>query len=244
MENTPQRRMTVFWQHYLKGGRTIIEYLLELTISQDSSSFIVEIKSLKEKDLHKHVRVKLKNFLTANENSVGQRALIEGELRFGEYELGQTALSLVGTIETKGTKEVVKEETGTEKQDVEIKPEDPVRKSALMTMLKHRASSFRRQSDLHAGGGDIKHLVSSVKALLVDVVEEHFHQPDVIDERRKAHFVETIIPNSPPLTAEESHIIQAVFFPRQKGSRAQLRREEILTNSSGGKVQWNGVASY
>lgn len=83
VENTPQRRMTVFWQHYLKGGRTIIEYLLELTISQDSSSFIVEIKSLKEKDLHKHVRVKLKNFLTANENSVGQRALIEGELRFG-----------------------------------------------------------------------------------------------------------------------------------------------------------------
>ncbi|GMI33717.1 hypothetical protein TrCOL_g8251 [Triparma columacea] len=145
VENTPQRRMTVFWQHYLKGGRTIIEYLLELTISQDSSSFIVEIKSLKEKDLHKHVRVKLKNFLTANENSVGQRALIEGELRFGEYELGQTALSLVGTIETKGTKEVVKEESGTEKQDVEIKPEDPVRKSALMTMLKHRASSFRRQ---------------------------------------------------------------------------------------------------
>ena len=51
----------VFWQHYIKGGTTAIEYLLNIKVGseEDSSCHTVELKSLLEKELPKGVWKKL-----------------------------------------------------------------------------------------------------------------------------------------------------------------------------------------
>ena len=138
-----------------------------------------------------------------------------------DYDLGQTFLSFVGTLETKGTmdEDAFEEEglTGSEKDkgDKKLHARNSSRKSTLktraMSMLKQRASSFRKQTDGEEGGsGNIKNIVTSVKALLVDVIEKQFHQPDVIDARRIIFFIEVTMRKSPPLTAEENGIIESV----------------------------------
>jgi hypothetical protein len=57
--------------------------------------------------------------------------------------------------------------------------------------------------------GDVKAVYAAVKGIMEEV-RKQFRQPGLIDERRKKHFVEEIMPRAPPLTREEDAMLERV----------------------------------
>ena len=55
--------------------------------------------------------------------------------------------------------------------------------------------------------GDLDVASKSVENILEEI-EKHFSQPDVIDKRRKKHFVEEVMPNAPDLTRQEEGMLK------------------------------------
>ena len=93
-------RKIVFWQHYIKGGTTAIEYLLSMKVvsEEENSSHTIEVKSIKEKELPKGVWKKLQTVHRGSQRV--QRAKVDGALKM-QLEHGQTALTFVGRLEVR-----------------------------------------------------------------------------------------------------------------------------------------------
>ncbi|GMI48438.1 hypothetical protein TrCOL_g6642 [Triparma columacea] len=89
----------VLWQHLFLKGTTIVEYLLKIrAVRNEGSGQCVEIMSEDENGLPKEAKTNLAK-ITRSKNA--QRARVDGEIRLAAYEHGQTALTLVGTMEAK-----------------------------------------------------------------------------------------------------------------------------------------------
>jgi hypothetical protein len=58
---------------------------------------------------------------------------------------------------------------------------------SLLPSARGRLTHISSQSFQGSQAGDIERAFISVKGI-IDVVEAHFHQPDIIDERRRDHF--------------------------------------------------------
>ena len=60
---------------------------------------------------------------------------------------------------------------------------------------------------------------------ILGLVEKEFSKPGVIDERKKRHFVEEVMPNAPHLTVEEEGMLETVGAlennVREKGKRVR-----------------------
>jgi hypothetical protein len=69
--------------------------------------------------------------------------------------------------------------------------------------------------------------LSSLKDIMAEL-EGCLHKPDIVDERRKRHFIEEVMPNSPPLRTEEIREIKKVTELKQTlEKRGKVSRELI-----------------
>ncbi|GMH75712.1 hypothetical protein TrRE_jg1752 [Triparma retinervis] len=93
----------MFWQHVLEGGTKKIDYLIELKdVSyrhKDSKDFVIELSSVNENDLQQELLENLDAIRPVGFNQKIQKATFQGELRISDFEFGQAAVTLVGTLE-------------------------------------------------------------------------------------------------------------------------------------------------
>jgi hypothetical protein len=93
----------MFWQHVLEGGTKKIDYLIELKdVSyrhKDSKDFVIELSSVNENDLQQELLENLDAIRPVGFNQKIQKATLKGELRICDFEFGQAAVTLVGTLE-------------------------------------------------------------------------------------------------------------------------------------------------
>ena len=104
-------RKIVFWQHYIKGGTTAIEYLLSIKVvsEEGNSSHTIEVKSITEKELPKGVWKKLQTVHRGSQKF--QRAKVDGALKMQDFEYGQAALTFAGRVEVEEVEVEIEEET-------------------------------------------------------------------------------------------------------------------------------------
>ncbi|GMI41984.1 hypothetical protein TrCOL_g13771 [Triparma columacea] len=185
----------VYWQHYSSGSK-FVEFLFDVkVISPDKSTNIMELAPLDEDNLSDEATAKLVEILASIKTKTVKRGVIKGELSFTDFEFGQTAVTMVGTLKA-------------EERATETKSEVDVR---TFKSSKSARPSFKsgRPSFKSDGKSDTKSAYTSLKGILNEVMDE-FRQPAVIDERRKRHFVEEVMPRAPPLTIEEGAMLERV----------------------------------
>jgi len=187
-------RRLVYWQHYDKGNK-FVEFLLDVSVdSPEKSTNIMELAPLDEDDLSDEATAKLVEILAFKNTKTVKRGVIEGELSFTDFEFGQTAVTMVGTLKA-------------EERVTEMKPEVDVRTSKSSKSARPSFNSgYTFKSD---GKRDTKSAYTSLKGILNEVMDE-FRQPGLIDERRKRHFVVEFMPRAPPLTREEDAMLERV----------------------------------
>jgi hypothetical protein len=89
-----------------------------------------------------------------------------------------------------------------EERATEMKPEVDVRKIKTLKSMRTMGSGWIKK-------GDVKATYAAVKGIVEEVAKQ-FRQPGVIDERRKRHFVEEIVPRALPLSREEDAMLERV----------------------------------
>ena len=185
-------RRLVYWQHYGSGNK-FVEFLLDVSvISSNESTNIMEFAPLDEDDLSNEATAKLVEIL-ASIHTV-QRGVIKGKLSFTDFEFGQTAVTMVGTLKA-------------EERATEMESEVDVRTVKNFKSVRSTRSSVEGRNSGKTKKGDVKAAYSAVKGIMEEV-RKKFRQPAVIDERRKRHFVEEVMPRAPPLTREEDTMIK------------------------------------
>jgi hypothetical protein len=211
----------VFWQHYLRGGMKVVEYLLEISVSRESSGSKITLKSLEEKDVPLSAQMKL-NMIVSPKNA--QRAKIEGVLRVNTFELQQSTLTFVGTFEAEnqGGDRIDNERSKRKKTNIEVNSHKRAASSTLLAL---------------ADNSDINTIFVSIKDIF-DIVEKHFHKPEVIDERRKREFVENYILKAPILTKDEVRMLESLdTLPKTLAEKGKRVRSQSL-KSGIDKFQW------
>jgi hypothetical protein len=175
----------VYWQHYGSGNK-FVEFLLDVKIvSPDKSTNIMELAPLDEDDLSDEATAKLVEILASINTKTVKRGVIKGKLSFTDFEFGQTAVTMVGTLKA-------------EERATETKSEVDVR--TVKNFKSGKSNIGRKISSISSvKKGAYKDVFVSWKGILNEVMKK-FRQPAVIDERRKRHFVEEIMARAPPLT--------------------------------------------
>ena len=124
-----------------------------------------------------------------------KRQVIKGKLSFTDFEFGQTAVTMVGTLKA-------------EERATEMKSKVDVR--TVKSFKSAKSNIGRKISSISSvKKGAYKDVFVLWKGILNEVMKK-FRQPAVIDERRKAHFVEKVMPNVPTLTEEEDRMLESV----------------------------------
>jgi len=186
----------VYWQHYSSGNK-FVEFLLDVkVVSPDKSTNIIELTSLDEDDLSDEATAKLVEILASINTKTVKRGVIEGKLSFTDFEFGQTAVTMVGTLKA-------------EERATEMKSEVNVCTVKTFKSARSRTSSVEGRNSGRTKKGDAKAAYAAVKGIMEEV-RKRFRQPAVIDERRKMHFVEEVMPNVPTLTEEEDRMLESV----------------------------------
>ncbi|GMI21490.1 hypothetical protein TrCOL_g9933, partial [Triparma columacea] len=220
----------VCWQHYGSGNK-FVDFLLNVkVVSPDKSTNIIELTSIDEGDLSYEATTMLVEILASVKTKTVKRGVIKGELSFTDFEFGQTAATMVGTLKAEERVKETKSEVGIS-SNKSSKSASPSFKSARPSFNSARPSfnsarpsfksahpSFKsaRPSFISAspsfkrdGKSDTKSAYTSLKGILNEVMDE-FRQPAVIDERRKRHFVVEVMPRAPHLTTEEEAMLERV----------------------------------
>ena len=194
----------VYWQHYSSGNK-FVEFLLDIkVVSPDKSTNIMELAPLDEDDLSDEATAMLVEILASIKTKTVQQGVIKGQLSFTDFEFGQTAVTMVGTLKAE---ERLTEERLTEERLTETKSEVGI---STIKSSKSARPMFRSGSTFKSDGkSDTKSAYTSLKGILNEVMDE-FRQPAVIDERRKRHFVEEVMPRAPHLTTEEEAMLERV----------------------------------
>ncbi|GMI23828.1 hypothetical protein TrCOL_g8666 [Triparma columacea] len=186
----------VYWQHYGRGNK-FVKFLLDVSVvSPDESTNIMELTSLDEDDLSDEATAKLVEILAPIKTKTVQRGVIKGQLSFTDFEFGQTVVTVVGTLKA-------------EERVTEMKSEVDVRTVKSFKSVRSTRSSVEGKNSGRTKKGDVNAAYTSLKGILNEVMDE-FRQPAVIDERRKMHFVEEVMPRAPPLTREEDAMLERV----------------------------------
>ncbi|GMI25113.1 hypothetical protein TrCOL_g11460, partial [Triparma columacea] len=194
-------RRLVYWQHY--GSRNkFVEFLLDVkVVSPDKSTNIMELTSLDEEDLSDEATMKLVEILASVKTKTVKRGVIKGKLSFTGFEFGQTAVTMVGTLKA-------------EERATKMKPEVNVR--TVKSFKSAKSNVGRIESSISSvKKSAYKDVFVSWKGILDEVMKK-FRQPAVIDERRKAHFVEKVMPNVQTLTEEEDRMLESVAGLEEK----------------------------
>ena len=128
----------VYWQHYGSGNK-FVEFLLDVkVVSPDKSTNIMELAPLDEDDLSDEATAMLVEILASIKTKTVQRGVIKGKLSFTDFEFGQTAVTMVGTLKA--------EERATEmKSEVDVRT-NKSSKSARPSFKSVRPS-FKKSAD-------------------------------------------------------------------------------------------------
>jgi hypothetical protein len=186
----------VHWQHYGRGNK-FVEFLLDVSVvSPDESTNIMELAPLDEDDLSDEATAMLVEILASIKTKTVKRGVIKGKLSFTDFEFGQTAVTMLGTLKA-------------EERVTEMKPEVDVRTVKSFKSVRSTRSSVEGRNSGRIKKGDVKAAFAAGKGIMEEVSKK-FRQPAVIDERRKAHFVEEVMPNVPLLTNEEKTMLEGV----------------------------------
>jgi hypothetical protein len=186
----------VYWQHYGSGNK-FVEFLLDVSVvSPDESTNIMELTSLDEDNLSDEATAMLVEILASITTKTVKRGVIKGKLSFTDFDFGQTAVTMVETLKA-------------EERATEMKSEVDVRTVKSFTSVRSTRSSVEGRNSGSTKKGDIKAAYAAVKGIMVEV-RKKFRQPGLIDERRKRHFVEEVMPRAPPLTREEERMLESV----------------------------------
>ncbi|GMI43365.1 hypothetical protein TrCOL_g9828 [Triparma columacea] len=185
----------VYWQHYGSGNK-FVEFLLDVkVVSPDKSTNIMELAPLDEDDLSDEAAEMLVEMLGSKKTKTVKRGVIKGKLSFTDFEFGQTAVTMVGTLKA-------------EERVTELKPEVDVRTFKSFKSVRSTRSSVEG-SPGRTKKGDVKAAYAAVKGIMEEV-RKKFRQPGVIDERRKRYFVEEAMPRAPSLAIEEEAMLESV----------------------------------
>ena len=186
----------VYWQYYSSGNK-FVEFLLDVkVVSPDKSTNIMELAPLDEDDLSDEATAMLVEILVSRNTKTVKQGVIEGGLSFTDFEFGQTAVTMVGTLKA-------------EERATEMKPEVDVRTVKTFKSARSTRSRVEGWNSGRIKKGDVKAAYAAVKGI-VEEVRKKFRQPAVIDERRKMQFMEEIMPRAPPLTREEEAMLERV----------------------------------
>ncbi|GMI45735.1 hypothetical protein TrCOL_g13458, partial [Triparma columacea] len=185
----------VCWQHCGSGNK-FVEFLLDVkVVSPDKSRNIMELAPLDEDDLSDEATTMLVKILASIKTKTVKRGVIKGKLSFTDFEFGQTAVTMVGTLKA-------------EERVTETKSEVDVHTVKSFKSIRSMRSSFEG-SPGRPKKGDVKAAYAAVKGIMGEV-RKKFRQPGVIDERRKRNFVEEVMPRAPPLTREEEAMLEGI----------------------------------
>ena len=95
----------IYWQHFLKGGNKVVDYLLEArTSSSPDPPYTLTLSSINKKDIESSLPggslERLEDALgSLMKHKDSHRATIFGELRISSFEHGQAALTFGGALE-------------------------------------------------------------------------------------------------------------------------------------------------
>ena len=211
----------VFWQHYNRTNTQYLRYILELKFAppsdqDDPSSGSVKIKSLAEGEMPREALERLKAIKISTANKA--MGIIDCELRVSTADFGQSILTLVGTLEETEPLHNEDKIEASRVTNIQGLSSSSLGTRALGVFVgqrksKKKLSNMSRSSFLQLGTNleaSVDNLYLSVKGILFEV-KKNFDKPNVIDERKKRHFVETVMPNSPALFEEEGTCGQASF---------------------------------
>jgi hypothetical protein len=149
----------VYWQHFLKGGTKIVEYLLQMNVVKATPSLhTIEIKSANEQDISNEHLANLKDNLDLISYKKIQRGKFKGKLSVTKFEHGQSVVTIIGSLEAR--------------------ERAPQIKSDMRTMA-WAESSDHSAADIK---GDLSTAYASLKGIL-DTIAKQFSQPDIVDER-------------------------------------------------------------
>ncbi|GMI45184.1 hypothetical protein TrCOL_g10638 [Triparma columacea] len=200
---------TVYWALQIKGGNMVVSYVLDVKAANSSDPTgpiaielkTVEVNSLKKDTLDKFLKIRRKF------KAIPRVGKLAGVLRIKAHEFGQSLLILSGTVEAdiNETKEAFN--FGSLRFSLKSKSKITVKSLARAATLR-RTTLFNNNSIApEARSSPNNHLILSIQGLFDDI-SKHFHSPEIIDKRRKSFFVQSIMPNAPPLTTTEAKMVE------------------------------------
>ena len=220
------RHALSFWQH--TTNEESVEFLINLnhTSTSDTKGHILEISSVEEEELERDVVAKLAELrILRKGSSILQRAILDGTFHLVPFEFGQTALTLVGTL---GAEEIT---TETITPSPSFLRGEGSKSRVRKTIKRHKTSFKQALATTLKSQGDKAISLSSIRSF-VNFIEEAFHNPTKIDERRKRYFVEHVIPNAPSLTTWEDMMLDKAYKLR----RSLVENGERLTPNTKDKT--------
>ena len=183
--------------------------------------------------------------LTSSGKTHRQRAKITANVKVGEFEHGQSCLTAVATLESGQRVDTSQNSpVGTPKQHRH-------RGSVGARTLKEKFQvvnlrpSFKNNltRPITSVKNDISSIFLSFKGIVKEI-EAKFHQPDVIDERKKIYFAEVAIPNAPPLKIAEIRVLDKVG-DLESNLETNGRRIKGNVKEDIDKYQWKeGTTTY
>ena len=190
----------VFWKHVrgIKG----IEYLLELKLIKDaiSTTTTIKVRSIEEGELPKDALEELKKRQGSEQTT--PRAQIYGEFRIREHKLGRSFVTFSGEIEGGATNT-----SSASTKAPKAQPPNSFRKRMLTFSRGVSARKLELQGSFYNGSIGVADAYSSIEGLIT-VLQLHFHQPNVIDQRILRNFIDNILPDAPPLTGREKSLLK------------------------------------
>ena len=224
-------RRILYWQHYGSGNK-FVEYLLDMRVkcntTDDLNNYTIDINSITNEDnndLPEEAVSKLAEILgstrKAKRGKIGM-----GLMTVAEMDHGQAAVVFVGTLLSEERKTDIVSSSNSSS-----KPSNVLKRAtkALVGTPSSGVKGFFSIKSLGStiSGESVKEVFNSFKEVFKEVGRQ-FRQPDVIDKRRRLHFIEHIIPNAPLLTRQEEEMLEGRVKHLEYSAGAAKRQQETL----------------
>mmetsp|Transcript_14619 Transcript_14619/g.29983 ORF Transcript_14619/g.29983 Transcript_14619/m.29983 type:complete len:1930 (-) Transcript_14619:32-5821(-) len=207
----------IYWQHFTQGSR-VFEYLLNVQVNYSENvqggGYTLNMSSVNEEELSEDNMSKFMLYKSYSKNA--RSVKFNGEWKLEAHDYGQTLFSLVGTLESFNDFD----ENAPGSSNSGRLSNRLSKGSGLINRLSKARQRFsggggfslkggNTRISMIGGRGSSRGAFSSVLGIF-NMVQKKFRKPDIIDERRKKHFMEEVIPNAPELTSDEKNMLKKI----------------------------------